>query len=141
MISGRFPSGLPFFRGLPWNSSRTPPASSPSAGISVSSRDWVRLPADDRSHRTLPFARKRVATEFWVRPRPISSLARPVGWHFEPPSFSNREAFLDLGLWNRLTAASKAGDAETVAGPPPLAPSRRDSRSTRTADRPWRRPL
>src|SRR5271165_882449 len=46
-------------------------------GASVLARDWVRLTAVERSHRTPPSARKRVATAFSVRPRPISSLCRP----------------------------------------------------------------
>ena len=64
MISGRFPSGLTFFCGFPYDSSRTRLAALFHAGSSVSSRDWVRLPADERSHRTLGYRSQRVATGF-----------------------------------------------------------------------------
>ncbi len=60
-------------------------ATPPGSGASVLARDWVRLPADERSHRALFYCSQRVATAFWVRPRPIFHRAVPLAWHFEPP--------------------------------------------------------
>jgi len=76
--SGRFPSGLTFLCGFTYVSSRTWLAAPPAVGIPASPRDWVRLPGNDRSHRTLIFGSQQVATGFWVRSRPISASARPT---------------------------------------------------------------
>src|SRR5271157_1501935 len=46
-VSRRFPSSLTFYRGFPYDSSRTPLVASPGAGMAVSLRNRVRSPVQN----------------------------------------------------------------------------------------------